>query len=107
MTIWPDEQLEAAMIADAQGAQDRHNNDLVSVDCAYHIRALLSRVRELEAELRRVEHKNDLLEERLKHETAGFAAYLGMRKYRGTVTKIQVRIPHGSVGLAVQEFAGL
>ncbi len=48
---WPDEALERTMLADADAVDASHRVDRTtesSADCACHVRALLTRVRELE-----------------------------------------------------------
>ncbi len=51
MHKWPDEALERTMLADAEAVDASHRVDRTtesSADCACHVRALLTRVRELE-----------------------------------------------------------
>jgi len=48
---WPDDKLEREMIADAERVADQSENASAS-DLCCHIKALLSRIRELEAAFR-------------------------------------------------------
>ncbi len=49
-SIWPDEKLEREMLADADRLVQTSSSHSLDRDCAYHIKALLARVRDLEAD---------------------------------------------------------
>ncbi len=72
MNKWPDEALERDMIADTDAVMasyEVHHTTASSADCASHVKALLSRVRELEkreAELTELLKKTDVLFDQLE-----------------------------------------
>lgn len=62
MTKWPDEKLEATMLRDAEFIESGLFLRSTVKDCACHIKALMARVRELEAlnEQQAIEHSEEM-----------------------------------------------